>query len=127
MVHGKLKRGLLLEASVTFSCSISTIKKFWYRAKNTFTQGLPADISRRLKGTVGRKRIELDRKEVSQVPLRCRTNIRSLASALNMAKSTIHRRIEEGDMRSLSNAIKPQLTDGNKLARLAFDVLKFRF
>lgn len=58
--------------------------------------------------------------------MRCRTNIRSLASALNMAKSTIHRRIEEGDMRSHSNAIKPQLTDGNKLARLAFCLQKLK-
>ena len=125
--NGKLKNGSMIEASHKFSCSTSTVQRIWVQAKNSFGRGLPLDVSSKLKGRVGRKKIEIDRDEVSQVPLRRRTNIRSLACAINMAKSTLRRRIKEGgNIRSHTNAIKPHLTNENKMTRLAFCLRKLK-
>lgn len=53
-------------------------------------------------------------------------NIRSLTSDPNMSKSTLHRRIKEGDIRAYTNAITPILTDENKKARLSFCLQKLK-
>ncbi|KAL4565371.1 hypothetical protein LXL04_029463 [Taraxacum kok-saghyz] len=69
----------------------------------------------------------VSKRTVSQVlgiPLRRRSNIRSLASCLNVSKSTMHRRIKEGALRPHTNAIKPTLTHENKRARLEFCLSK---
>nr|XP_016514427.1 PREDICTED: uncharacterized protein LOC107831196 [Nicotiana tabacum] len=57
---------------------------------------------------------------VKKIPLCRRTNIRSLAYAMDMSTSTIFRRIKEGAIRPHTNAIKPHLTEENKKARLQF-------
>nr|XP_027127766.1 uncharacterized protein LOC113743889 [Coffea arabica] len=68
----------------------------------------------------GRKQVEIDFTSIMTIPLRRRTNIRSLSSEMKVAKSTLHRRIKEGAIRPHSNALKPQLTDENKQVRLRF-------
>nr|XP_016499741.1 PREDICTED: uncharacterized protein LOC107818270 [Nicotiana tabacum] len=57
---------------------------------------------------------------VKEISLCRRTNIRSLACAMDMSTSTIFRRIKEGVIRPHTNAIKPHLTEENKKARLQF-------
>ena len=47
-----------------------------------------------------------------------RTTIRSVAAALDVSKSTMHRRIKEGNLKRHSNAIKPRLKEDNKKALL---------
>nr|XP_009590283.1 uncharacterized protein LOC104087497 isoform X2 [Nicotiana tomentosiformis] len=69
---------------------------------------------------VGRKQIHVDINMVKEIPLCRRTNIRSLARAMDMSTSTIFRRIKEGAIRPHTNAIKPHLTEENKKARLQF-------
>ena len=64
------------------------------------------------------KEKNLDVGAAAGVPFRQRTSIRSLASALGVPKSTMHKRIKEGVMRPTSNPVKPFLTDANKLSRL---------
>nr|GEY39158.1 hypothetical protein [Tanacetum cinerariifolium] len=66
---------------------------------------------------VGRKRVQIDMDEVSQIPLRLRTSIRSLAKSMDVSKSTMHKRIKEGVLRPHTNAIKPSLTSENERAR----------
>ncbi|KAL7598103.1 hypothetical protein Lser_V15G26393 [Lactuca serriola] len=73
---------------------------------------------------VGRKRIQINLNQVSEIPLRRRSNIRSLAKSLNVSKSTMHRQIKEGVLRPHTNAIKPTLTHENKRARLEFCLSK---
>ncbi|XP_047259055.1 uncharacterized protein LOC124891332 [Capsicum annuum] len=72
------------------------------------------DVSLRLRGKVGRKRIGVDINQVKEIPLCRRTNIRSLAFAMNMEKSTVFQRVKDGTLRPLSNSIKPQLTKETK-------------
>ena len=66
----------------------------------------------------GRKKIQVDLSEVLRVPLRRRTSIRSLAKAIGVPKSTVHRWFKEGKLRHHSNTLKPLLKEGNKKDRL---------
>nr|GMC92125.1 Transposase, Tc1-like protein [Ipomoea batatas] len=63
---------------------------------------------------VGRKGLQLIPKMLLESPLNRRTTIRSMASALSMSKTSLHRRVKEGSLKSHSNAIKPMLTEENR-------------
>lgn len=55
---------------------------------------------------------------MKDVAFRRRTNIKSLSVALVMSKTIVHRRVQDGNIRAHSNAVKPYLSDANKKARL---------
>ncbi|XP_059281343.1 uncharacterized protein LOC132035041 [Lycium ferocissimum] len=74
----------------------------------------------KLKRIVGRKRVHIDVNLVKENPFCRQRNIRSLACAINMSSSTVHRHVKEGAIRSHTNAIKPHLTEANKKARVQF-------
>ncbi|KAF2288317.1 hypothetical protein GH714_005981 [Hevea brasiliensis] len=69
---------------------------------------------------MGPKKIGIDLQKIKEILLCCRTNIRSLANTLGLAKSIVHRIIKDGSIQPHSNAIKPLLKDENKRARLEF-------
>ncbi|KAH6821862.1 hypothetical protein C2S53_008467 [Perilla frutescens var. hirtella] len=71
---------------------------------------------------VSRKRVEFNLDKIKDILLRRRTNIRSLAKALKISKSTIHRRIREGNIPPNSTVVKLNLTEENKKARLEFSL-----
>ncbi|KAL7153161.1 hypothetical protein ABFS83_04G147100 [Erythranthe nasuta] len=68
----------------------------------------------------GRKRIEINMDQFRGIPLHRRTTLESLACSLNMAKSTLLRRLKSRELRRHSNAIKPFVTEKNKRSRLQF-------
>ncbi|OMO72576.1 Transposase, Tc1-like protein [Corchorus olitorius] len=121
---GVLSKGSLTSLATMFSVSPKTIGRIWKQAKLCMENGLIVNVSSKLTGNVGRKKILIDPRKVSEIPLRRRTNIRSIAKALNMSKSTVHRRVKEGFIRAHSNAVKPDLTDENKKTRLEFCLSK---
>ncbi|KAH0645564.1 hypothetical protein KY284_033448 [Solanum tuberosum] len=112
--EGKLKYGSLKQAGILFNKSRRTISRIWKQCKSSVDNGTPLDVSSKLVGRVGRKRVEVDINQVKETPLCRRTNIRSLAFTMNMAKSTVFRRIKDGTIRTHTNSIKPQLTEQNK-------------
>nr|XP_043630523.1 uncharacterized protein LOC122601854 [Erigeron canadensis] len=120
IVDGKLQHGTLKHVATLFSVSKRTISRIWHDAKLQLQHGSLVDVSSKMANVVGRKRIQIDYAQVSQIPLRRRTNIQSIAKAIDVSKSTMHRRIKEGALRPHTNAIKPDLTDDNKKARLEF-------
>ena len=67
---------------------------------------------------MGAKKKQVHLSEVLRVPLHKRTNIRSLAKAIGVPKSTVHRWFKEGKLRHHSNTLKPLLKEGNKKDRL---------
>ncbi|XP_047258581.1 uncharacterized protein LOC124890814 [Capsicum annuum] len=104
-----------------FKKSIRTIQHIWKQCQSSVENGMSLlDVSLRLTGKVGRKRIGVDINQVKEILLCLRTNLRSLAFAMNMAKSTVFRRVKDGTLRPHSNSIKPQLTEGNKKVRLQY-------
>ncbi|XP_058742314.1 uncharacterized protein LOC131614776 [Vicia villosa] len=116
-VEGKLMRGVIDMVGSQFSVSRSTIKRIWRQGKNS---GSHVDVSHKLTKNYGRKRIQVGFNRIHDISLRQRTSIRSISSAMNMSKSTLHRYLKLGDIRKHSNAIKPFLKEENKRARLQF-------
>lgn len=113
----KVKKGFKTIAAAKFSTSTRTITRIWALGKQHISNGIEFSSKSR---NATRKRVHIDSNMIREVPFRRRTNIRSLASAINVSKSTLHRRVREGFMRPNTNAIKPLLTDDNKKARLRF-------
>ncbi|MCL7051049.1 hypothetical protein MKW94_026928 [Papaver nudicaule] len=88
---GKVKRGLVPKAAQQFSVSQATIKRIWKQGKECEEKNLPVNVSSRKPTRVGLTTKEFDWSKITEIPLRRRTNIRSLAKALNIPKSTVHR------------------------------------
>ena len=114
----KVKKGLKTLAASKFFVSTRSVARIWSTGKQNIAQGI--NFTSNKIGYVGRKRIQIDADVVKGVPLKKRSNICSLASAIHLAKSTMHRRVREGHLRPHTNPVKRLLTDENKKARLRF-------
>nr|XP_043631573.1 uncharacterized protein LOC122603025 [Erigeron canadensis] len=119
-VDGGLKSETTKDVATLFFVSARTINCIWLDAKHQLQHGSVVDVSSKRANVIIQKRIQIDYTHVSQIPLRCRTTIRPLAKAINISKTTMHRRIKEGALRPHTNSIKSDLTDENKKARLVF-------
>nr|GME01584.1 Transposase, Tc1-like protein [Ipomoea batatas]GME17943.1 Transposase, Tc1-like protein [Ipomoea batatas]GME18569.1 Transposase, Tc1-like protein [Ipomoea batatas] len=115
---GKVRHGAIRDVASIYSVSTRTVSRIWKKGIDCVKHGVPVDTSLNLTGNVGRKRIQISPDEVSRIPLNRRTTIRSMATALNMSKTSLHRRVKEGSLKSHSNAIKPLLTEENRKVRL---------
>lgn len=115
--EGTVKHGSLKQAAILFNKSIRTILLIWKQCKSFIDSGTSLDVSSKIAGKVGRKPVEIDINQVKEISLCLGTNIGSLAFAMNMAKSTVFRRVKNGTIQTL---IKPQLTEENNKVRLQF-------
>ena len=70
----------------------------------------------------GRKKIQVDLSTVPDIPLNRRGTIRSLANALGVNKSSLHRSFKQGLLQRHSNSLKPYLKEANKKSRLQWCV-----
>ncbi|KAF7147220.1 hypothetical protein RHSIM_Rhsim03G0157600 [Rhododendron simsii] len=117
---GKLKRGCLKEVAAMYSVDPRTVRQIVQKANSCIAKGLTVDVSPNLRGRVGRKRVQLDLNKIAALPYSQRTNIRSIAEALEVPRTTIHRRVKDGVMRPHTNPLKPCLSEEGKRARLQF-------
>ncbi|KAI3973392.1 hypothetical protein MKW92_006572 [Papaver armeniacum] len=92
---GKLQRGSVPMAAQLFSVSETTVKRIWKLGKESQGQNLPVDVSSRKPTRVGRKAVEVDLSKIPEIPLQPRTSIRTLAKALNVSASTLHRQMKK--------------------------------
>nr|GEU91163.1 hypothetical protein [Tanacetum cinerariifolium] len=113
-LDGELKKGSIIKLARQYGVCERTISRIWHRAKLQVLQGSMVDVSSKKPSVVGRKRIHIDFAQVSQIPLRRRSNTRSLTKLIDVPKSTIYRRIKEGALIPHTNAVKPLLTKANK-------------
>ena len=93
------------------------MRAVWRRVKQCHAQGRLVDVRSRRKNC-GRKRIQIDLSDVLRVPLHRRRTIRSLANAIGVKKSTLHRWFKDGLLRRQSSTLKPLLMEDNKKDRL---------
>jgi hypothetical protein len=128
-VNGVLHHGALSESAAKFGVSRSTISRLWKRYCLNRQNGLtfsPAIRSRKYSRHKPFKYVTSDILEhVPLIPLRQRTTVRDLAQALSISKSTIQRFLSMDDNAPLhahSSAVKPTLTEENKLSRVMFAV-----
>lgn len=119
-VGGDIQYGSIKEVASMFSVSTRTIRRVWQQSKKNLENESAIDLSSKRTGKIGRKRVHVSPNKIKQIPLNRRCTIRSLAKAIDVPKTTVHRRIQEGLIRPHSNAVKPQLTEDNKRARLEF-------
>ncbi|XP_026428649.1 uncharacterized protein LOC113324548 [Papaver somniferum] len=117
---GRLHRGVITDTAARFEVGFRTVSRLWHDAKLANANGDVVDISSKMVNRVGRKRIELDLDRIKLIPLRKRTIIRGITHELNLSTSTVHRLIKDGNLRPHSNALRPGLTDENKIARVNF-------
>ena len=112
---GVLSRGVTLEVSSLTGIPVRTLVNWWTKCKTHGLDGLESK-----QGHCGRKKLPFDAEAIKLVELSKRTTLHDLAVAMNMSKSTLWRRLNEGLFRRHTNAIKSTLTDDNKVARLRF-------
>jgi len=116
--NGKLKRNSTTIIAAKYNVRIRTIQRVWKRAKKCWAQGIPVDVNGLKPKNCGRKKIQVDLSTVPDIPLNRRGTIRSLANALGVNKSTLHRSFKQGLLRRHSNSLKPYLKETNKKSRL---------
>jgi hypothetical protein len=121
---GQLVRGALKEVAATFNVTRNTISALWKRAHTSLSNGdMVPDIRSKMSGKVGRKKKEIEIvTAIKEIPLSLRQNQRSLSHQLKIPRSTLQRRIKDGDIRAHSSVVKPFLTGYNMLKRLKFCV-----
>jgi hypothetical protein len=118
--NNKPQKGSFRQIAAKFHVHPRTIKRIWERGQESVKNGsICANISTRFKGSTFRKDLSVAAK-VKEVPLRLPSTIRSLAKALEIPESTLHDRFKRGELRRHSSAIKPLLTESNKVQRLEF-------
>ncbi|ETN12930.1 hypothetical protein PPTG_08942 [Phytophthora nicotianae INRA-310] len=116
--------------SALLECSERQIRRLWKKARDAVKNGKLCDVESGRKGRCGRKSWvegEFPRElavKIALTPLHLRTNFRTLAEQLGIAKSTLHVYLQSGLFRSHHARLKPQLTDEQRVARMKF-ALKF--
>ena len=115
----KLVHDTLKEVAIRFEVTSETISQIWRRALQSKESGSEAmDVSSRMAGRVGRKKKEFDIDALKAIPFRQRRNMRSIAAAMGTSKDTVQRAVKAWLLEPHTNAIKPYLTDANKVNRV---------
>jgi hypothetical protein len=104
-----------------YGVSERTIRRVWNRARNSLVSGSGHAVLTSLRfGRKGPTSVSLNAEAYKAIDLRLRRTIRSAANAAGVSKSVLHRKLQTGEIRRHTNAIKPLLTEENKLKRLKF-------
>ena len=115
---GVLIKGAVTEAAEEFGISRKTVYRMWKAAKEQMQRGEPAHMEGKVKGYQHSDKLDLDEEKVRNLSVLERSSIRKMANKLSVSKSTVSQWIKEGKLKPHTNAIKPALTEVNKLARL---------
>lgn len=125
-VDGKIPRGVISDAADQLKCHRNVISKI-LRATKGITEAedllevlKPKTSTRGVKGYSG----DALRVAIKNVPMNRRRTYRVLARASGISKSSLHRAVKCGKLWVHSSAVKPFLTERNKVDRVRFS-LKF--
>ncbi|OMO51720.1 hypothetical protein COLO4_37543 [Corchorus olitorius] len=117
-IYGKLKDGTKKILASSFGVCTKSIQCLWKRAKET------GNVYHMKTKNCGRKRIQLDSDQFREIPLSRRSTLRSMADALKISKSTLHRLLKIGAILRHSSPLRPNLTLEKKITRLRFCLKK---
>ena len=115
--QGVLNQGVVDEVAELCQVNYRTVQNIWSRGKKA--GGIHGVANKRVK-TCGRKKIPFDSDAIKKIELSKRTTLKDLANELQMAKTTLWRRLKEGRLKRHTNSIKSTLTDDNKLGQIRF-------
>ncbi|KAK1388092.1 hypothetical protein POM88_016270 [Heracleum sosnowskyi] len=92
--HMVVNKGFKTIVAHKFSVSSQSITRIWAHGKKHMENGI--NFSGKLVGNVRRKRVHVDvGNKVKAVPFTKRTNIRTLANAIQVSKSTLYRHFQD--------------------------------
>jgi hypothetical protein len=116
---GRLPWGTFTSAGEKFKVHRHTVERIWQRAKISLQEGcLVANVECKY---VGPKEKPQYFENIENIPLECRTTVRTMAIKAGVPKSTLYRRgIKTGLIKPHTNSTKPMLTLKHKLARLEY-------
>ncbi|XP_042027182.1 uncharacterized protein LOC121774357 [Salvia splendens] len=114
---GVLARGAVMETAETFSISRNTVYRLWKAAKEQMQRGEPAMMEGKVRGYHHVDILELDQEKDRNLSTLERSSLRKMTVKLNVSKSTLGQWVKQGKLRPYTNAIKPALTNMNKIAR----------
>ncbi len=121
-INGKLPRGAITNTALEFNVSRKTMHRLWKRGQESSTVPMvPANVNNRLHNS-GRKAKSISdlQERIKSISIGHRTSLRSMEMATGISKSSLHRAVQSGALLRHSSAIKPLLTDSNKIRRLKF-------
>ncbi|XP_057770731.1 uncharacterized protein LOC130990519 [Salvia miltiorrhiza] len=118
--NGKTNDGAQKEAAAMFGVSSRTVRRFWSKTKHKIQSGTTMIFTSAHKGTVHKDRKKLDVEKVKSLSILERSTIRKMAVKLGVSKSLLGQWIKRKELRPHTSAIKPQLTDVNKIARMKY-------
>ncbi|RLN10845.1 hypothetical protein BBJ28_00010050 [Nothophytophthora sp. Chile5] len=145
--EGRLPRTAISAAAQKFHVHRNTASRIWNLMKSALDDGAASDavtdqVLSRKRGNCGRKKKDYSAalERVKQLPLHQRGSLRALASAVGVPRTTLFRLLRDDDTsagadgsgsgsatkRTITNSIKPPLSEKNKRERLRFCAAKLR-
>lgn len=121
---GTLVKGTIKSTASKYRVSTQTVSKIWKRGKETSS----SNVDSKKRGRVGPKKKDYALEgRIRDVPLNKRKTLRSLAGALHIPSTSLHRRLQNGHFRKCTSALKPSLTVANQEERLQFSLRHMLF
>ncbi|XP_057543296.1 uncharacterized protein LOC130821520 [Amaranthus tricolor] len=117
---GKLAYGFINEIAKKYDVHRRTIGRIWRQIRDQKNNQVPINVNNKKKGSKGRPSIPFDENKLKSIEKVKKTTLRALSRAIGVSQTTIYRWKTKKYFRKHTNAIKPLLTDKNKLNRLIF-------
>ncbi|XP_074299712.1 uncharacterized protein LOC141630865 [Silene latifolia] len=105
-----------------FSVCRKTITTLWNLSKSQRLASIPVDVRSKKMGCKRKGSAQLDEEKLKSIELLKRSTQHGVAENLGVSQSTVSRWVMSKQIRGHTNALKPGLTDKNKLARLIFSL-----
>ncbi|XP_057529994.1 uncharacterized protein LOC130808552 [Amaranthus tricolor] len=118
--NGKPQHGFINEIAKKYDLHRRTIERIWRQIRDQKKNEVPINVNNKKTGTKGRASIPFDENKFKSIEKVKKTTLRSLSRAMGVSHTTVCRWKKKKYFRKHTNAIKPLLTDKNKLDRLIF-------
>ncbi|TYZ60647.1 hypothetical protein PybrP1_004905 [[Pythium] brassicae (nom. inval.)] len=124
-VNGKPKRGALKSAAERWQCGLQTVYRAWRAYSDQLERGrvgisFPTKSSNSGRPWLTEVSITDLHARVSSLPIKKRSTFRSMSSALNIPRSTLHRYVKSDILRAHMISLQPMLSQEQRQKRLAF-------
>ncbi|XP_057548213.1 uncharacterized protein LOC130826661 [Amaranthus tricolor] len=118
---GKPAHGVINEIVKKYDVHRRTVGRIWRQIQDQKENNqVPITVNNKKKGSKGRPFIPFDEKKFKSIEKVKKTSLAALSKAMGVSQTTICRWKRKKYFQKHTNAIKPLLTDKNKLDRLMF-------
>lgn len=125
--NGEIRHGAFSKVAAKFKDTLvdrSTVSRLWAKRTVRMVSNLIIiELPPKMTHNRGRKPIyckEEFQQALKNMPLSNRRNLRDIAHGMNIGLTTVHNYLKSEDMWRCSSALKPSLTEQNKMSRVLF-------